>query len=82
MLAEEARVGRVVDLFRVGYELHQQYGLTDSELFAAKTLEDLAASVAERLGPVADRHARAGEIVVETARRVAPALLSEVGTDL
>jgi hypothetical protein len=80
MLAHEARVRHEVDLVRVGYELHLKYGLPDLEIIAARTLGDFALSVAYRLRPAADREARATEIVTETARRVAPALLGEAGS--
>ena len=81
MLAEEARFGGEIDLFVVGYELSEQYGLADDDLFAARSLSDLARSVAERLDPAADRQERAAEVVADTARRVAPLLLSPTGSD-
>jgi hypothetical protein len=81
MLAEEARVGREIDLFMVGYQLAEQYGLADDDLFAARSLGDLARSVAERLDPAAGREERAAQIVADTARRIAPLLLSEAGSD-
>jgi len=81
MLAEEARVGGEIDLFLVGYELAERYGLADDELFAARSLGDFARFVAERLDPAADREERAAEIVAAIARRVAPLLLSEAGSD-
>jgi len=79
MLAEEKRIGREIDLFRVGYELQEQYGLPDSVILTARTLRELACALADRLGPAVGCEARAAEIVAETARRVAPVLLSEVG---
>jgi hypothetical protein len=84
MLAEEARVGRQVDLIAVAFELDEQTGLVildSSEFDAAGSLSDLVRVVAGRLPPSADREARAAELVVETARRVAPRLLSEAGED-
>jgi hypothetical protein len=79
MITEEARIGGEVDLFRVGYELSERYGLPDDVLLGAQTLGDLARAVASRLDPVGDREVRAAELVAETARRVAPLLLSESG---
>jgi hypothetical protein len=79
MLAEEARIGGEVELFMVGYELSEQYGLRDDELVTFRTLGDLARAVAGCLDPAADREARAAEIVAEVAGRVAPLLLREDG---
>jgi hypothetical protein len=79
MLAEEARIGGEVDLFQVGYELSERFGLPDDEFLAAGSLGELAHAVAGRLDPAADREARATEIVAEAARRIAPLLLSETG---
>jgi hypothetical protein len=68
---------REIDLFMVGYELQTAAGveLSDSEVFAARSLEDLTCAVAGRLPPAADREARAVELVTQTARQVAPDLL-------
>jgi hypothetical protein len=79
MIAEEARIGGEVDLFQVGYELSERYGLPDDVLLGSRTLGDLAHAVAGRLDQAADREARATEIVAEAARRIAPLLLSETG---
>jgi hypothetical protein len=84
MLAEEARVNRQVGLIAVAFELGEQTGLDildSSEFDAAGSLTDLVRIVAGRLPPSADREARAAELVVETARRVAPLQLSEAGED-
>ncbi len=82
MLAEEARVGREIDLFNVGYELQEQFGLPDSVILTAQTLEALARPLADRLGSAVDCEVRAAELVAEIARRVAPLLLIEAGLEM
>jgi hypothetical protein len=79
MLAEETRVGRQIDLVLVAIDLEEHAGLvlTDGEVDAARSLEDLVRAVAGRLPPATDREARATELVAEAARRVAPRLLGE-----
>jgi hypothetical protein len=76
-LRRHAGYRREVDLFIVGYELQTAAGvdLLDSEVEAARSLEDLTRVVADHLPPTADREARAVELVTEVARRVAPDLL-------
>lgn len=67
---------REIDLFFVGYELQQAgVDLSDGEVEAAQSLEDLAGAVAGCLPQSADREARAAEIVTDAARRFAPRLL-------
>jgi hypothetical protein len=79
MLAHEARIHRSYNLLLVACELDRDgVALSDGELEAAHSLGDLARAVADHLHPVADREARAAELVTEAARRVAPELLSEV----
>jgi hypothetical protein len=79
MLAEEVRIGGEVDLFLVGNELRKQFDLQDDVLLGSRSLEELARAVAVHLDPAGDREARATELVAQTARRVAPLLLSEAG---
>jgi hypothetical protein len=72
-----ARYCREIDLFLVGYELQTAAGvdLSDGEVNAAMSLEDLSRAVASHLPPTPDRETRAAELVTKTARQVAPDLL-------
>lgn len=79
MLAEEQRIGREIDRYRVGYELQKQYGLPHEVILTAQTLGELALLLVDRLDAAVDREVRAVELVTETARRIAPSLLNEVG---
>ena len=81
MLAEEARFRREVGLFEVAFELAEQGAITDSEVDAARSLEDLARFVAARLPSAAAREARAAELVSEVARRIAPQLVNSADSD-
>jgi hypothetical protein len=69
---------REVDLFVVGFEL-QETGveLLDSEVDAARSLEDLTRAVTGHLTNTTDREARAAELVTKVARRFAPDLLED-----
>jgi len=83
MFAEEARIGRQIDLFHVALELDERNGwnVLDTHDESEWTLEGLARSVVGFLPPTAGGIAAATELVAETARRVAPRLLSEVGLE-
>jgi hypothetical protein len=80
MLREEARVHRQVGLLLVAIDLEETAGLilTDGEVNALRSLDDLACGVVGRLPPGMDREARAAELVAEAARRVAPQLLGQM----
>jgi hypothetical protein len=85
MLAEEARFHREVDPIIVAFELTKEAGLAvpDSELDAARSLDDLARAVVGHLPPGAGREARAAELVAGAARRSGCAyMLGEAGSDL
>ena len=85
MLAEEARFRREVDPLLVAFNLEQQasLGISDSELDAIQSLDDLARAIVGRLSPTADREARAAELVADAARRIGRVyLLDEAGADL
>lgn len=79
MLAEEARIGRQIDLSLVAIELeeHKHWVILDCKDGNELSLEGLIRTVAGLLHPAADCEARAVELVTEAARRVAPLLLSE-----
>lgn len=81
MLAREEEWGRLWDLVGVVADLHEHAGimLTDDEVEAVKTLADLSAAVARHTAPAPDREARAGALVTEAARRVAPRLVGDGG---
>ena len=73
-LAEEARGGREVELIRVWFELHRQYGLSDADLLRranAGGFAGLSPNASLRL-PIAEE--RAAEVVAKAACRVVPAL--------
>jgi hypothetical protein len=78
MLAEEARIGRQVDLLVMALVLEEPAGLvlTDAANNAAHSLEDLDRAVAGRLYPAADCEARAAELVAEAAGRAHPGCLA------
>lgn len=77
MLAEEARIDRQMELILVAIDLKEHAGLvlTENEVDAARSLEDLARAVAGQLPSTTDREARATELVAAAARRAAPRLL-------
>jgi hypothetical protein len=85
MLAEETRFRREVDPIVVAFELTWETGLAlpDSELEAARSLDDLARTVAGHLPPGAGREVRAAELVAGAARRSGRAyMLGEAGSDV
>jgi hypothetical protein len=76
-LTRHAEYCHKIDLFNVWYELLTEEGidLSESEVDAAQSLEDLTRAVASRLPPAEDCEARAAELVTKVAERVAPELL-------
>lgn len=83
MLAEEAKIGRQIDLLLVAIDLEEHAGLIlpDAEVEAAQSLAGLSDAVARRLDPAPDKEARATAFVAEAARRVAPRLLDEAASN-
>src|SRR5262249_43515582 len=80
MLAEEDRIGQKIDLLLVALDLEEHAGLvlTEGEVDAARSLEDLVRAAAGPLHPAADCEAGGAELVGEAVRRAAPRVLGGV----